>query len=43
MALAKLINECHLNNIPVMAVTAVGRELVTKAAAIEGYSDAKQN
>lgn len=30
MALAKLVNECTPYNIPVMAVTAVGRELGTK-------------
>ncbi len=33
MALAKLINECTPYNIPVMAVTAVGRELGTKLEA----------
>ena len=33
MALAKLVNECTPYNIPVMAVTAVGRELGTKLEA----------
>jgi putative autoinducer-2 (AI-2) aldolase len=33
MALAKLINECSPYNIPVMAVTAVGRELGTRLEA----------
>jgi putative autoinducer-2 (AI-2) aldolase len=33
MALAKLVNECQPYNIPVMAVTAVGRELATKLEA----------
>jgi putative autoinducer-2 (AI-2) aldolase len=33
MALAKLVNECLPYNIPVMAVTAVGRELGTKQEA----------
>lgn len=33
MALAKLVNECLPFNIPVMAVTAVGRELSTKLEA----------
>jgi putative autoinducer-2 (AI-2) aldolase len=33
MALAKLVNDCQPYNIPVMAVTAVGRELGTKLEA----------
>lgn len=33
MALAKLVNDCQPYNIPVMAVTAVGRELATKLEA----------